>query len=433
MHQKPFYELIRQNYVVYDDYMSRVSSNSALYRIMLSIRMQYCVDSELNIHRKVIKRSITVKSLLRVIKACVKYIFGKCYSINNAKVMILGDWDSDMTISPILNIPLLNINIGWKVPSFRTIGQFFVTWWTIVRIFQMRRLNFVYLVNALPNMILSEKIYYEFPLSDIHLILTSNDVTAYNVALLFKAQHEGIIRLKFEYAQINSLMHDNVFADYYFYPSTLHLKIRQVSPMNSGLKYIEGGYVNYNKMVCNCNESIYCPEKLITYFTGHSNLYEFDDHYYIAQVLEQKPANYRLAIKIHPYDKVEAYNYLCQYGDVVVYTFNDIGNDQLINHSSVCLSQDSAMSLEAKLICENSYFLNYTWRTCCYADDFAYMNEYFETIDSPEFLHQVLYGDHTPVSIDVFKAHVDFTYPHTLDVFKKTINNLLLYRSDESK
>lgn len=420
---KPFYEKIRDNYRTYDDYMNRLSPDDKLYRMMLYGRMVYCVDYPLEEHRGVYNSKKRLKSIIHIINACVRYIFGSVGKDNSGKTVILGDRESDRSIAGHMGLPLMHIHLGWKVPSLVAISSFFTTLVTITRMYSMRKLHFPTLLSITPSLLIAEKIYREYSLEGIRLILTSNDVTPYNVAVLFRAKEEGIPSVRFEYASINSLIFNNVFADYYFYPATLHLKIRRACPMNKDLKYIEGGYVNVNSTKEDQNTP-YVPQKLITYFTGHSDLYEFDDHYYIGQILEQKPEDHKLAIKVHPYDHVEDYNYLNGREDVTVYAFDGIRNGELINRSAFCISQDSSMSLEAKLTCTNSYFINYTWRTCCYAETFEYYNEYFETIDSSDFLHRVLHGEHIPVSIETFKQNDNMTYPHTFDRLRELVDSI---------
>lgn len=421
--KRPFYEQIRENYKVFDTHMMRHDEGSLMYRLMLIMRSAYCVNVDLDRHKGTNTLKKQFRAFIKTFAVAVLYPFFTIVPRRKAESMVLPVFAVDIAIADYLNIPLLEFD---KKVTFRpaAIIDLFQTYFKLFRISLLPEIKFQRVFLLAGDVAAAYKYSHEADLSGIRLISCTDDVSPVQVGVLLNAKRNAIARLKYEYAQINSLMGDNVFADHYFYPTTLHLKIRQASPMNKDLKYIEGGYVNLNRTEED-QHTPYVPEKLITYFTGHSDLYEFDDHYYIGQILEQKPVDHKLAVKVHPYDHVEDYNYLHDREDVTIYAFDDIRNGELINRSAFCISQDSAMSFEAKLTCVNSYFTNYTWRNCCYTDDFEYMSEYFDFIDSPELLHRVLHGEHTPKSISVFKQNVDMTYPHTLQKFQQVIENIL--------
>lgn len=275
----------------------------------------------------------------------------------------------------------------------------------------------------MPGLLEFSKFYNEIDLNNIKTLIFEDDLNAIHVAILLRAKLININRVKIEYFHIDFLQHNNVFGDYYFYPSTLHRKIREKSSYNKKLKYVEGGFLNTEVLDASDKKDIK-RDNIITYFTCHSDLFIYNDLFYINKILEMLPIDSTLNVKVHPNEDYQKYCFLLADDRVKLYKFGMIENKDLIIKSSVCISILSSVSLEAKFICNNSYFINYSFDGSNFAEDYLEIQKYFDIISSDEILSQVLYNKYNAVSLNIFKQNVNMTHPDTLRIFKAFIHTL---------
>jgi CDP-glycerol glycerophosphotransferase (TagB/SpsB family) len=200
--------------------------------------------------------------------------------------------------------------------------------------------------------------------------------------------------------------------------------IREGSSWKNKVIYVEGGFVNvdfnaYKKTDISPND------KYISFFTGAQTLHKYSDSFYIKKILNMMQNDKILLVKIHPFENVSDYDYLKSNPNVRLYTYNQISNPELILMSSICISQFSTLTYEAKYFCENAFFINFEWKEDYLYDDLSYVNEYIEIIDSLDFLKKVLYREHATIPIEKYRKNFNMTYPNTFETLESFISNCI--------
>lgn len=424
METQAYAAAITRNFERIDHGLGRLPADSLRYKMLFALRTDYAVRDEVARHKGEHTARYKFKALLKFFAWLLLFPWLGIRTECRGKIVILGDWRFDDSLSKHLGIPLLRfvrfcrfarpIDFVWGCKAL-------FAWIRLLGIRGLSRPKLLWCASAAMNF---AKYYCAVDLQGVRTIVTENDLTPHYVAILMRAKEQGAKRVKIEYVQIDSLVHNNVFCDYYFYPTTYHRRIREASPWNDKLTYIEGGYLNTDYLGYT---ELKHPDPMpgyVTFYTSHSNVFEHDDLFYIGQILAVLPVHLTLCIKVHPYDEQNKYDHLSNHPQVRIIKFGSIDNAALIAQSTFCLSQFSVMSLEAKQNCPNSYFLNYAWRDSQFAVDYTYLNTFFDTIDTPEMLRSVLRGEYSPVRIETFRRNVNMTFPHTFDVFNKFLTDL---------
>ncbi len=420
-----FSERVKKNFHDIDGFLEKKTTNFNLYWLLFSIRTHYSVIDELNIQKGEVSLSYEFKNLIRIFYLVLIYPITTIAIGAKENISILGQWRFDRELSKAVNIPQLELKREWSFLKLNRIKHLFYFIVYFSQFFREKKFDKRKLLRNFCNALYFWKYYNEADLSGIKLIIVEDDLNSVHVAILLRSMQESIIRVKTEYTHIDSLLHNNVFADYYFYPTTYNKIIRDKSNYNENVKYIKGGYLNAAYLGYPRDINKVEKQNIVTYFTGHSNLFAQDDTFYIAEILTFLPSKFELVIKVHPYDKIEKYEYLKTNPQVRVCHFSDISNLDLILKSKFCISIFSGMSLDAKVLCNNSYFINYTWKDSYFAEDYRSLNLFFDTISSSEMLSDVLSNKFQAKPLDLFNANFNMTYPDTFTVFDTFIKNLI--------
>jgi hypothetical protein len=414
-----FHSNVKRNFDKIDSILRTLPFESDEYHMLFSIRTYYSFWAERKLFDKKAFR-FYIKSILKWIILLILFPFSYMKFTKKEDKVILGNWHFDDYLSGMIDIRLLKYKTLFSLYGF--VNRLKIIPKIIV--FSFKTLT---LLDKGKAVVSSPQIFYFYrallaDVRDIKTIIVENDIYPVNYGILLAAQRNNIVRVKIEYAIIDSVIHQNCFCDYYFYPTIVHRKIRENCPYNSQLKYIEGGYLNKFNIV---NSSYEKPENMvITYFTEHGDFFEKNDLFYIDDILKVLPVNGIINIKIHPYDKIERYSKYQKNNNIRLYRSTDINNADLISKSSICLSIFSTMSLESKYICNNSYFINYEIGNSPYEYDYSIFNTFFDTINSSKKLYDVLNGKYNPRTIEEFHQNVNITFPNTFEIFKTFINNL---------
>lgn len=412
-----YHKKVSENLSQFDDLLSSYPNTSKRFDTLFAVRTEYSLIAP----KYHLGARCLAKRLLRFFYNMFIHIFTRTEFENLERVVILGDWHFDEFLSEQTSIAHIKpiIKLSFDKQIFLRITDCFSSFG--VGFYMLFYLDFKESIFSLPS-ILSFYMGRRTSLGECKVLIVENDILPFPYGILCSAKQNNVIRVKVEYAIIDSVLHQNCFCDYYFYPTQVHKKIRENSPYNKDLIYVSGGYLNKFK----ASNLEYSPAENIsvTYFTEHANVMEKNDIYYIDQVLRYLPENGIVNIKVHPYDDISRYDKYLKHPKVNVLHSQDIDNAILIASSTICMSILSTMSLEAKYICPNSYFINFDIEQSPYSYDYKCFNEFFDTIDSPKMLTQVLRGEYTPIEIETFRKNVNMTYPNTFDVFKKFIKSL---------
>lgn len=404
---------ILANYNKFDQFLLHFPPESIQKNSFMSIRLLYCAI----IGKNEITLIQSLKHILKLIIRLVRLPFFVAEMTQKSPVMILGTHRLDHEISKLTQIPLANIKMrrnptllspSWKI-YFKILKVF---GYCIVEVMRHRILGWKVFICSAYGLLDFLVVYYTVDINEIKVIITESDSMPSDVALLLKAKEKNIKTIKIDHFLIDPINHNLIFCDYYFYPCLLHLNIMKSFGVNSHLKYQEGGFLHWDKIAM----YQHCPTvpKKVSFFTQHGGILgKKDEIYYINEILEVLPASYSLIIKVHPLDNMERYLTFRQYQNVEI-IFGQIDNYALIAESSLCLSICSTLTLEAKHICENSFFINYdpdSLKGFINYDDF---HSLIDTLTSREMLYKAINEDFKISKKEDFIKAFNFSYPHTV-------------------
>lgn len=404
---------ILANYHTFDQFLLELPSESMQKNSFMSIRLLYCAIIGKN--KITVKQS--VKHILKLIIRLVKLPFCVAEMNQKSSVIISGTHRLDHEISKLTQIPLANIKMRRKLtllsPSWKIyfkILKVFV--YCIIEVPRHRILEWKIFICAAYGLLDFLIAYYTIDLNEIEVIVTESDSMPLDVALLLKAKEKNIKTIKIDHFLIDPMNHNHIFCDYYFYPCLLHFNIMKSFNANSHIKYKEGGFLHWDKIAM-YQHSPTTPMK-ISFFTQHGGILgKKDEIYYINEILEVLPSSCILIIKVHPLDNMERYSIFRQHLNVEI-LFGQIDNYALIAESSLCLSICSTLTLEAKHICENSFFINYDPDLL---EGFINYNDFhglIDTLTSREMLYKAIHEDFKISKKNDFIKAFNFSYPHTV-------------------
>jgi hypothetical protein len=138
----------------------------------------------------------------------------------------------------------------------------------------------------------------------------------------------------------------------------------------------------------------------------------------ILSILKMKQDPYEFIIKVHPREEKKIYEEMVSFKHEVIKEHEDIYT--LIAQAHSCFSVFSTISLEAKHIMPNSYFLHYLNREVT-GSVVDYEKLGLDTVASREMLEKVIEGKHTPIPTKDFVKYANCTYPKTIETFKKVV------------
>lgn len=432
---KTYKQKVLENFEAIDIILATIPKDSILFHYVFSIRSQYSVYTELTLmHGFFTKRAI--RKILGWICFGFLSIFVNCFReivvTDKEDVVLLGNWRFDISLSKELNIKQLKYKSRFTIQRLFNIKLLLFEFCFLMKtIFVLRKLKKTNLLFSLYSLFTYSLCFNTIDLSGLKVLVGANDLSSLYYAFWHKAKILGIKRVHIEYVQINSISANNVFADYYYYPSSLHFNIRKKCPQNynKDLEYIKGGYLNTDYLQYAKQRKITTQHPEVTYITSHSYMFVNDDLFYINEILKHLPDDYRLNIKVHPYDNLNRYNHFLSHPKVTIFSFKEITNPALIARSSMLFSICSALSLEAKFLCNKSYYLNYDAYSDVYSDYYDELSPYMDVITTDQQLKNIFKGVYENKSFELFKSNVNMTYPNTFEHFKVFINKL---KNDES-
>lgn len=404
---------ILANYHNFDQFLLNFSNESIQKNSFMSIRLLYCAI----LGKKEITLIQGLKHTLKLIIRLVKLPFFVAEISQKNSVLIVGKHRLDYEVSKLTKIPCTHIEL-------RKRQKFSASAWKIY--FKILKIFGACIVQVIRNPILEWKIffcsayglldflvtYYTVKLDGIKVIVTESDSMPIDFALLLKAKENNIKSIKIDHFLIDPINHNRLFCDYYFYPCLLHFNIMKSFNANSHVKYKEGGFLHWDQLAM-YQYSPTLPKK-ICFFTQHGGILgQKDEIYYINEILEVLPPSYTLSIKIHPFDSVERYSIFQQNPNIEI-VFGTIDNYALIAEATICLSICSTLTLEAKHVCENSFFINYEPDSLKGFINYEGFHGVIETLTSREMLSKAICGEFERTKIDNFLKGFNLSYPHAV-------------------
>jgi hypothetical protein len=256
--------------------------------------------------------------------------------------------------------------------------------------------------------------YHTAEIVQIKALLVENDRTPVNLALIHLAREQDIKTVKYDNWLISPVHYNDVYCEYYYYPSLYHKNIIQRFESNDSLQFIEGGFAYWDNLK-EYKKSVKMSVKKVIYFTQiDTDISEHIKHIKdISAVMDELNIEYSLIIKTHPRENSKPYKKLFSECEVV-----DICSDlyALISQADYCFSIFSTVSLEAKHIVKNSFFINYNTENF---DRIDYNGLQLDVIKNKEELYNVFTGEFVPISQDEFIQAANCSYPHSTERLRK--------------
>lgn len=416
------HDQILKNYALFDDFLSYLKPNSFESKAYLSIRLSY---SALYGKKSKITFFESCKDLLKSFKSLFKIFRYEAFLHSTNEVLLLGTHPLDSVVANQLNIENTNIIFSKKKFSIRKndIKAIQIFLQCIVLFFRHGTLKLPILLKSLPGMIEYLLVTRDIDVHDIKLLIMESDSMPTDLALIFKAKENKIDTIKIDHFLIDPINHNRVFCDYYFYPSLLHYNIMHNFYENDKLNYVQGGIIHWDKL------SEYRPlsteKREITFFAQHGDLLTGQDElFYIEEILILMNENDHLNIKIHPHDKSKKFNHYAKHPNITLR--NQIEDNYiLIAQSDICFSICSTMSLEAKHLCEKSYFINYNISQFDGYIDYNSFNDTIETVTSSEILKVIMLSNKNTFPIATFIEKFNFSYPYSSEKLQILIKKIL--------
>ncbi|RLA83870.1 MAG: hypothetical protein DRG78_03140 [Epsilonproteobacteria bacterium] len=413
-------DLILNNFKVYDKFL--VSLKDRDRKILTSLKMMYCVHMQNITKNKV----FVLKQLIRFLGKILSIPF---YTVSlegvdkQTKNAILENTNIENDISNMMVIPTLsikrNLNINYN---------FFMIYKKLFRVMCIllkdSSLNKIYIFSLIHRIIDYLMVYETLNINKLQLLLIENDRLPSNLALIHLLQDNKKVTIKYDNWLIDPINHNDVYCDYYYYPSIYHKNIIESFSSNKQLKYIKGGFLHWDKLY---NYTDVSNKRIINiiYFTqlGISKKEQLQYISDIIEVLKLLNIEFLISIKIHPREKTTDYK---EFKDISTYIkIINISEDiyTLITKANYCFSVFSTISIEAKHIINNSYFINYN------SDNFTiidYDKINLDLINNKDVLYNVLKKEYIPVIQKEFLNNNNCTFPNTkikLQRFIDDINN----------
>ncbi len=417
-------EEVKLGFENYDRMLAR--SGRKPYHDLFALRTQYIIFT---IRKHLgLKDRLDLNFMISVIYKALKILFvQKCQLTSRAETVLLGETKE---MAEYLGIPQSYVLIKHDrsisrpfknlVAALSLYKEMIVTMRCLLKERSLIKKN---VLLCLPELIDYLVIYKWLDLTGTENIITEVDTTPWYVAVIKKAKESGVGTIKIEYFNIDAATHNNVLCEYYFYPSEFHRKIRESFPINRDLKYIEGGFINWDRLSKYRSLPKASP-KIISFFTGPSGYLKYDDLYYIEEIVSaMDKQNTVLYIKLHPRDKRDYSKYAAS-GYCRIVRHQEVDNYELISDSSVCFSVWSVMTFEAKHLLDRSYFINYHWDDPANLIDYRAVTGFIDVVNDKAMLGKALKDQHRPVSIEAFHKKFNFTYPKTKEKLLQLVGSL---------
>lgn len=401
-------KVILEAYSEYDALLNYISGNVEKSKIMNmlfdSVRLSYAC-------RRIDKRELLLMSVIRIVKALLVGTIYKYYIASNGpQTVILDDYytEDNLIVSNLTNIPIAKIK---RKISLNTngIGGFILTLRVLCLVRKYDgKINKNKLLALIPQMLYFFYAYSDFDFGDISKIITSTDADGESYAAIAKAKREGIKTIKIDHHLIDNIHHNKIYCDIYYCPNSYCMDL--LKPFNLNKIIIIGGYPKFDILENNKQINKALKKITVSYFTQHSYLL-IEQISYIKDIIDfiGNKDSFRIIIKLHRYDTNDYTKFMLPNVEI-----RDSEADiyQIIAESDYTFSISSTVTLEAKHICEKSYFIHYDSEIDTGIVDFSAFKGIIDIVNCKDMLHDVIFGQHKPIGKEKFIEEFNPAYPN---------------------
>lgn len=404
------------NFQVFNNFLSKLSVKN--HKIASSIKMMYSVHME--IQKEKIKFLFLMKQLTRFLIKFFLIPFYQVELIGNDKKsdsVILKNTTIEEFISNKTSIPIVFFK---KSITFNL--QFITIYTNVLKIIYFllidKSLNKKYILSLIHRLIDYEMTFHTLEIPAFKMILLEDDRSPSNLALIHFLRKNNVTTIKYDNWLIDPINHNEVNCEYYYYPSLYHKKIIEQFECNHELKYIKGGFLFWDRL-SNYKYEVKEDEFSIIYFTQFS--IEVDVHkQYIRDIIETMHKNQikgKVIIKVHPREKSSKYQELLNFFDNIEIVDKTYDNYILISKANICFSIFSTVSIEAKHITNNSYFINYETTNLVDYNELG-----LDVITDKDMLNDIFSNKYIPIAQDDFIKNNNCQFPNSI----KILHNIMI-------
>ncbi len=411
-------QMILENFKSYDNFLATLKAPER--ERLTSLKMMYSVHMA---HNDNVKMHEYIKQMLRFLLKLASIAFTKRYLSGmraGPNCAVFENSNIEEYISHQLDIPIVKIE---KAVSFnvKMIDVYRDLFNDLYLLFKSRELKKRYIFVLMHRFVDYLMVYHTMEDIRFNTLFIENDRSPEHLGLIHFLREKNIQTVKYDNWLIDPIHHNDVYCDYYFYPSVYHKKIIQSFTSNDDLKLVEGGFLSWDALA-KYKSLDSEKEKKIIYFTQFG--VPLSEHrQYISDILntlDELEISYVIRVKIHPKESKEVYKELLNEFNkiVIIDACDDIFS--LIAESDYCFSIFSTISLEAKHIINNSFFINYN------AGEFRIVNYeelHIDLIESKEKLLDLFKGPFLPSSQEKFIKNMNCKYPNSMETLKESFCN----------
>jgi len=415
------HNIILDNYRKFDAFLAMIPSESLSYKALLSIRLSYAA-----IHGKKQKQSAidTIKQILKLFISLKSIFMTRASLSQKSNILLIGSHPLDTQVAELLAIP--NAQVIFLKKIFSITRQDIYLLYTLALccfyVIRYKTLHLPIFLKSSQGLIDFLITYRDLDLSQINALVMESDSLPKDVALILRAKEMHLPTIKIDHFLIDPINHNRIFCDYYFYPSILHREIMESFTVNASIHYIKGGIIHWDSL-SRYSKKKKNESKEITFFGQHGDtLGQKDEIFYIEEILSLMDETDHLNIKTHPHDKSNKFD-LYIGNPLIALLKSTEDNYSLIAKSDVCFSIGSTMTMEAKHICKNSYFINYDAEAFEGYINYNTFNNAIETISNRETLKKSLHEDST-FEISNFIERFNLSYPDSTTKLRILISKI---------
>lgn len=395
---------ILNNFYHYDLFLA-TQKNSQYYGAYQSLKMMYAIHMTFALQKS---HFFLLKQILRLfLKLCrLPFVTVMLNGLRHPCSVLKTAPDLDTKIIQGRQIGLVDLQtkFGFNREALTILKH----WASASKILlQENRLHTTHVIALLHRLLDYFLTFHAAEFGPITTLYMENDRLPTSKALIDKARILHIHTVKFDYWLLDPVHHNDIYCDTYFCPSAYHRAIASNTHSNAYLTIVPGGFPNWDRLNTLCVEKVLDP--YIVYFTQPT--IPLHEHRRYINDLSRYATNYKIIIKVHPREDISIY--LPFTSSHISVIGKDMDSYELLCHGSMFFSIFSTISLEAKHLCEYSFFINYTLPE--HSSPIDYNQIGLDVISNSSELDALFTGQLHPVSKEVFLTHNNFVYPNSVE------------------
>ncbi len=395
---------VTKNFNEYDLFLSS-QKNCYYYGAFQSLKMMYSIHMTFALQKP---RFFLLKQVVRLfLKLCrlpfVTSTFSK--SLHPCSILkTVPDLDRKIIQGNEVELVTLQIKIGFNKQTLSILKHWIAASKILLEENHLHTIHIIALLHRLLDYFLT---FTTVEFGSVTTLLMENDRLPTSKALIDKARILNIHTVKFDYWLLDPIHHNDVYCDTYYCPSDYHKAIALNSTTGKQLNIVQGGFPNWDHLSTLRVEKVIEP--FIVYFTQPT--VPLKEHQRYIDDLSRYATNYKIIIKVHPREDISHYipfasQHICVIG-------KETDSYELLRQGDMFFSIFSTISLEAKHLCEYSFFINYTLSE--YSSPINYDQIGLDVITDSSTLSALFNRQLHPMSKETFIAHNNFNYPNSVE------------------